>query len=75
VTNFNGKIWGPGNMKVTSDKYHVVERYTLVGDTLEYRVVIEDPGVLTGPFSPKPDDPAQASRDTDHGIRMHREQH
>ena len=54
VTNFNGKIWGPGNMKVTSDKYHVVERYTLVGDTLEYRVVIEDPGVLTGPFSPNP---------------------
>jgi hypothetical protein len=54
VTNFNGKIWGPGNMKVTSDKYHVVERYTLQGDTLVYQVVIDDPGVLTGPFSPNP---------------------
>ena len=54
VKNFNGKIWGPGNMKVTSDKYHVVERYTLVGDTLQYQVVIDDPGVLTGPFSPNP---------------------
>ena len=54
VTNFNGKIWGPGNMKVTSPKYHVVERYTLEGDTLVYRVVIEDPDVLTGPFSPAP---------------------
>jgi hypothetical protein len=54
VTNFNGKIWGPGNMKVTSTKYHVVERYTLEGDTLVYRVVIDDPDVLTGPFSPNP---------------------
>lgn len=54
VTNFNGKIWGPGNMKVTSDKYHVTERYTLVGDALQYQVVIDDPGVLTGPFSPNP---------------------
>ena len=50
VTNFNGKIWGPGNMKVTSDKYHVVERYTLNGDSISYEAVIEDPGVLTGPF-------------------------
>jgi len=54
VTNFNGRIWGPGQMKVTSTKYHVVERYTLEGDTLVYRVVIEDPDVLTGPFSPNP---------------------
>jgi len=50
VTNFNGRIWGPGNMKVTSDKYHVVERYTLSGDSINYEAVIEDPGVLTGPF-------------------------
>ena len=50
VSNFNGKIWGPGNMKVTSPKYHVVERYNLVGDTLQYEAVIEDPDVLTGPF-------------------------
>ena len=54
VSNFNGKIWGPGNMKVTSDKYHVVERYSLQGDNLVYQVVIDDPGVLTGPFSPNP---------------------
>jgi len=54
VTNFNGKIWGPGNMKVTSAKYHVVERYRLDGDNLIYQVVIEDPDVLTGPFSPAP---------------------
>jgi hypothetical protein len=50
VTNFNGKIWGPGAMKITSDKYKVTERYNLVGDTLAYEAIIEDPGVLTGPF-------------------------
>jgi hypothetical protein len=51
VTNFNGKIWGPGTgMKITSDKYKVTERYNLVGDTLAYEAIIEDPGVLTGPF-------------------------
>jgi hypothetical protein len=50
VTNFNGKIWGPGNMKITSDKYHVVERYTPNGDAIAYEATIEDPGVLTGPF-------------------------
>jgi hypothetical protein len=50
VKNFNGRIWGPGQMKVTSDKYHVVERYSLQGDALAYEAVIEDPGVLTGPF-------------------------
>jgi len=58
VTNFNGKIWGPGNMKVTSEKYHVTERYTLTptanGDTLVYETIIDDPGVLTGPFRPNP---------------------
>src|SRR5436190_1356452 len=50
VSNFNGQIWGPGNMKVTSDKYHVTERYTLQGDTIMYEAKIDDPGVLTGPF-------------------------
>jgi hypothetical protein len=50
VTNFNGKIWGPGNMKITSDQYKVTERYNLVGESLAYEAIIEDPGVLTAPF-------------------------
>ena len=50
VTNFNGKIWGPGQMKVTSDKYHVVERYTPTATSIAYEAIIEDPDVLTGPF-------------------------
>jgi len=44
------QIWGPGNMRVTSDAYHVIERYTRTGDTIAYEAKIEDPKVLTGPF-------------------------
>jgi len=50
VKNFNGQIWGPGNMRVTSDAMHVIERYTPAGDTIAYEARIEDPKVLTGPF-------------------------
>ena len=50
VKNFNGKIWGPGNMRVTSDALHVIERYTPNGNTVAYEAKIEDPKVLTGPF-------------------------
>ena len=50
VTNFNGKIWGPGNMKVTSDAYKVVEKYTPAGDTITYEATIEDSKVLTQPY-------------------------
>ncbi|HVH26319.1 MAG TPA: hypothetical protein VM818_06155 [Vicinamibacterales bacterium] len=50
VKNFNGQIWGPGNMRVTSDAYQVTERYTHRGDTIAYEARIEDPKVLTGPF-------------------------
>ena len=50
VKNFNGQIWGPGNMRVTSDAYQVTERYTHNGNTIAYEARIEDPKVLTGPF-------------------------
>ena len=50
VKNFNGTIWGPGNMRVTSEAYQVTERYTHRGDTIVYEARIEDPKVLTGPF-------------------------
>ena len=50
VTNFNGKIWGPGNMKVTSEEYRVVERYSPAGDTITYEATITDPKVLTQPY-------------------------
>ena len=50
VKNFNGQTWGPGNMRVTSDAMHVIERYTPAGDTIAYEARVEDPKVLTGPF-------------------------
>ena len=50
VKNFNGQIWGPGNMRVTSDAFQVTERYMHRGDTIAYEARIEDPKVLTGPF-------------------------
>jgi hypothetical protein len=50
VKNFNGKIWGPGAMRITSDALHVVERYTHNGNTVSYEATIEDSKVLTGPF-------------------------
>ena len=50
VTNFNGKIWGPGAMRITSTEYRVVERYTPAGDTITYEATITDPKVLTQPY-------------------------
>jgi hypothetical protein len=61
VTGFNGKIWlqsnvgGGGELRggwMTSDALHQVERWRLLdADTLEYQATIEDPKVLTGPWT------------------------
>jgi hypothetical protein len=63
VVGFNGKTWLGGNLgnrppgdqgggTITSDALHVVERWRLVdGDTLEYQATVEDPKVLTGPWT------------------------
>jgi hypothetical protein len=63
VTGFNGKTWLGGNLgnrppgdvgggSISSDALHVVERWSLVdGDTLEYQATVEDPKVLTGPWT------------------------
>ena len=51
VTNFKAGGW-LGNGLVHSDKLHLVERYTRVDrDQMNYEVVIEDPVVLTKPFT------------------------
>jgi hypothetical protein len=51
VTNFMAGGW-LGNGLVTSDKLHLVERYTKVDrDQINYEVTIEDPVVLTRPFT------------------------
>ena len=63
VIGFNGKIWLGGNLgnrppgvggggSISSDALHEVERWRLVdADTLEYQVTVEDPKVLTGPWT------------------------
>jgi hypothetical protein len=59
VTGFNGKIWLPGTPPggrgggwITSDALLEVERWRLLdADTLEYQATVEDPKVLTGPWT------------------------
>ena len=62
VTTFNGKIWLGGVEDhptpdssggwITSDALHLVERWHLLdADTLEYQATVEDPRVLTGPWT------------------------
>lgn len=51
VTGFNGKIWLDGRGHFTTDKLHVVERYRLNGDTISYEATVEDPGVMTKPWT------------------------
>jgi len=65
ITGFNGKTWladardrpTPKSLGIWlhSDALHVVERWRLLdADTLEYRVVVEDPKMLTTPWTPPP---------------------
>ncbi len=57
TTNFNGEspmvIVGPSNEPVpTSPALHVTERFTPMGpNTIQYEAQVEDPVVLTGPFT------------------------
>jgi hypothetical protein len=51
---FNDQSWlGWGGYFHTSDM-HVVERFRRDGDTLHYSALVEDPAVLTEPWSPDP---------------------
>jgi hypothetical protein len=52
--NFNDKAWlfAEGRVSFHSDQLRIVERYTMTdADTIEIDAVIEDPGVLTGPWT------------------------
>ena len=64
VKGFNGKIWldsgklgtrpagDLGGGTISSDALHVVERWGLAdGDTLEYQATVDDPKVLTRPWT------------------------
>ena len=52
VTRFNDKTWLIGGGTFHSDALHVTERYTRVDkDQIDYAVVMEDPKVLTKPWT------------------------
>jgi hypothetical protein len=49
VTNFNGKIWMDGRGHEASEEFHVVERWTHKGDTIDYEATLTDPKALKKP--------------------------
>jgi hypothetical protein len=52
VKGFNDKTWLAGTGTFHSDALHIVERYTRVSkDRINYEVTMEDPNVLTKPWS------------------------
>jgi len=52
IVGFNDKTWLAGTGTFHSDELHIVERYTRVSkDRIDYQVTMEDPKVLTGPWS------------------------
>jgi hypothetical protein len=52
ITGFNDKTWLAGTGTFHSDALHIVERYTRVSrDRIDYDVTMEDPNVLTKPWS------------------------
>jgi hypothetical protein len=54
VVNFNDKGWLTGTGTLHTDALHVTERYTRVDkDTIEYVVTMEDPNVMTAPWTIK----------------------
>jgi hypothetical protein len=52
--NFNDDTWLGDNGLFHSDALHVIERLTRKGDTITYEVTVEDPKVLTKPWTMKP---------------------
>ncbi|HEX4003503.1 MAG TPA: hypothetical protein VHX36_12705 [Candidatus Acidoferrales bacterium] len=54
TNNFNDDTWLGDNGLFHSDALHVVERLTRKGDTILYEVTVDDPKVLTHPWTMKP---------------------
>ena len=54
VVGFNNLTWFAPDGRFHSDAMHVIERFTRNGDTLKYEVTVEDPNVLTKPWTMNP---------------------
>jgi hypothetical protein len=51
ATNFVADSWFGENGYFHTDKMHVTERVWRVGDNLAYQAIVDDPGVLTAPWT------------------------
>jgi hypothetical protein len=54
VTNLSEDTWLTKDGDIHSSAMHVIERFTRQGNILHYAVTVEDPEMLTKPWSPKP---------------------
>jgi len=54
VVGFNDLTWLASDGRFHSEAMHVIERFTRDGDTLKYEVTVEDPNVLTKPWTMTP---------------------
>jgi len=54
VVGFNDLTWLTSGGRFHSEAMHVIERFTRDGDTLKYEVTVEDPNVLTRPWTMTP---------------------
>jgi hypothetical protein len=50
VSNFTDDTWLGDNGLFHSEKMHIVERLTRVGDTIQYQATVDDPAVLAKPW-------------------------
>jgi hypothetical protein len=81
VNNLNDDTWlGPDGYFHT-DALHVVERFTRTGDTMRYDVTVEDPNVLSRPWTMNPrtlrlgnrpleEGPPCVEKDADHLVTL-----
>ena len=80
VVGFNDLTWFESDGRFHSEAMHVIERFTRDGDLLKYEVTVEDPNVLTKPWTMNPrllkldptalltEDPPCIERDAPHMV-------
>jgi hypothetical protein len=54
VVGFNDLTWFASDGRFHSEAMHVIERFARDGDLLKYEVTVEDPNVLTKPWTMNP---------------------
>ena len=81
VNNLNDDTWLGADGYFHTEALHVVERFTRTGDTMRYDVTVEDPNVLTRPWTmnartlrlgnrPLEEGPPCVEKDADHLVTL-----